>query len=435
MRVWLVKIGESLPLFHPHDRQHRTGILVRYLTAAEHSVVWWSSTFDHARKRYEVAGDQCIEGTPLLTYRLLRGLSYGRNVSLRRIVDHWLIGRKFRRYADAEPKPDIVVCSLPTIELCYEATKYGKRNAVPVLLDIRDLWPQVMLDLVPSVAVPLGKAALAPYFRMARRACSQATGLLGITRDFVDWGLELAGREVGPTDRWFPLSNDAEPPSAVDQELAMGHWRSLGLRESDFIACFMGIMGTRRLLDLDTIIAAARILQHQVPNCKFVLCGTGDIFEYYRQAAMLCGNVIMPGWVDHAAMWTLVSMASVGLAPYTNTFSFARSYPNKVSEYLAAGLPIVSGLGGALSCLLADWQCGVTYAEGDHVGLAEAIRSLVIDRERLGRMRKQAGLLYQTTFDPAKVYAGMVSHIEDVAAGRLDRRASPDSRLPSRDRD
>jgi glycosyltransferase involved in cell wall biosynthesis len=376
--------------------------------------VWWSSTFDHARKRHEVAGDQCIEVSPKLTYRLLRGVSYSRNVSLRRIVDHWLIGRKFRRYVDTEPRPDVIVCSFPTIELCDEATKYGKRAGVPVLLDIRDLWPDVMLDVIPPVAVPLGKAALAPYFRMARRACSQATGLLGITREFVDWGVRLAGRKQSPMDRCFPLANDVERPSEADVELARTRWGSLGLRDSDFIACFIGIMGTRRLLDLDTVIAAAKELQHIVPICKFVLCGTGDSFEHYRRTAQGCGNVVMPGWVDRAAIWTLVRMASVGLTPGTNTFSLLMSYPNKAVEYLSAGLPIVSGLGGALSRLLAEWRCGVTYPEGNHVALAGAIRSLAEDRGKLDRMRAQAALLYQTEFDAARVYDSMVRHLEYV---------------------
>jgi glycosyltransferase involved in cell wall biosynthesis len=421
VRVWLVKIGEPVPLFHPSDRQHRTGILARHLSDAGHSVVWWNSTFDHARKRHEVDGDRRIEVSPRLTYRLLRGIAYSRNVSLSRIVDHWLIGRKFRRYVDTEARPDVIVCSFPTIELCDEATKYGKRIGVPVLLDIRDLWPDVMLDVIPPAIVPLGKAALAPYFGMARRACSQATGLLGITREFVDWGVRLAGRKQGPMDRYFPLANDVERPSEAEVELARNRWGALGLRDSDFISCFVGIMGTRRLLDLDTVIAAAKELQHVAPTCKFVLCGTGDSFEHYRRAAQGCDNVVMPGWVDRAAIWTLVRMASVGLIPGTNTFSLLMSYPNKATEYLSAGLPIVSGLGGALSRLLAEWHCGVTYPEGDHVALAREIQSLAEDRAKLDRMRARAALLYRTEFDATQVYESMVRHIEDVAQMSLRR--------------
>ncbi len=414
MRVWLIKIGDTLPLFHPNDRQERMGILARHLSDAGHSVLWWSSTFDHARKNHDVAGEPRIEVSPKLTYRLLRGVSYSRNVSLRRIADHWLIGRKFRRCVDTEARPDIIVCSFPTIELSDEATKYGKRAGVPVLLDIRDLWPDVMLDVIPSVAVPLGKVALGPYFRMARRACARATALLGITREFVDWGVGLAGRKQGPMDRWFPLANDAERPSADDLEAAKARWAAFGLSDSDFIACFIGIMGSRKLFDLDTVIAAAKELRHVAPTCKFVLCGTGDSFEHYLRAAQGCDNVVMPGWIDRAAIWTLVRMASVGLTPYTNTFSFLMSYPTKAVEYLSAGLPIVSGLGGALSRLLAEWRCGVTYPEGDHIALAGAIRSLAEDRGMLDRMRAQAALLYQTEFDATRVYDGMVRHIEYV---------------------
>jgi glycosyltransferase involved in cell wall biosynthesis len=412
--VWLIKIGDTLPLFHPNDRQERMGILARHLSDAGHSVLWWSSTFDHARKRYEVAGDRRIEASLSITYRLLHGISYSRNVSLRRIADHWLIGRKFRRCVDTEARPDIIVCSFPTIELSDEATKYGKRAGVPVLLDIRDLWPDVMLDVIPSVAVPLGKVALGPYFSMARRACARATALLGITREFVDWGVGLAGRKQGPMDRWFPLANDAERPSADDMEAAKARWASFGLCDTDFIACFIGIMGSRKLFDLDTVIAAAKELRNAAPTCKFVLCGTGDSFEHYRRAAQGCDNVVMPGWIDRAAIWTLVRMASVGLTPYTNTFSFLMSYPTKAVEYLSAGLPIVSGLGGALSRLLTEWRCGVTYPEGDHLALAGAIRSLAEDRGKLDRMRAQAALLYQTEFDAARVYDGMVRHIEYV---------------------
>jgi len=230
-------------------------------------------------------------------------------------------------------------------------------------------------------------------------------------------------------DRCFPLANDAERPSAAELASAKERWNALGLRDSDFIVCFIGIMGMRRLLDLDTVIAAAKELQRVTPTCKFVLCGTGDRFEHYRRAAQGSGNVLMPGWANRAAIWTLVRMASVGLTPYTNTFSLLMSYPNKAVEYLSAGLPIVSGLGGALSRLLAEWRCGVTYPEGDYAALVGAIRSLAEDRGKLDRMRAQAALLYQTEFDAARVYDSMVRHVEYVARAG-SRRAEPSGPEP-----
>jgi len=84
-------------------------------------------------------------------------------------------------------------------------------------------------------------------------------------------------------------------------------------------------------------------------------------------------------------------------------------------EYLSAGLPIVSGLGGALSRLLGEWRCGITYPEGDREALVGAIRSLAEDRGKLDRMRAQAALLYRSQFEASRVYESMVRHVENVA--------------------
>jgi hypothetical protein len=51
MRVWLITVGEPLPLDGPGERMLRTGILAAFLAARGHEVVWWSSSFDHVRKR------------------------------------------------------------------------------------------------------------------------------------------------------------------------------------------------------------------------------------------------------------------------------------------------------------------------------------------------------------------------------------------------
>ena len=46
--------------------------------------------------------------------------------------------------------PDLILSSIPTSELSLEATKLGKKNNIPVILDIRDLWPDVFLDVLPN---------------------------------------------------------------------------------------------------------------------------------------------------------------------------------------------------------------------------------------------------------------------------------------------
>jgi len=40
-----------------------------------------------------------------------------------------------------EVPPHIILCTLPTIDLYFATTIYGKKVRVPVVLDIRDMWP------------------------------------------------------------------------------------------------------------------------------------------------------------------------------------------------------------------------------------------------------------------------------------------------------
>ena len=71
-----------------------------------------------------------------------------------RILDNNLVAAKFKNLASKEKiLPDLILSSIPTSELSLEATKLGRKNNIPVILDIRDLWPDVFLDVLPKFLV------------------------------------------------------------------------------------------------------------------------------------------------------------------------------------------------------------------------------------------------------------------------------------------
>src|SRR4051794_31632102 len=118
MRVWIVTIGEPLPVSAARDRPLRSGMLAEELLARGHEVTLWASTFDHARKLHRYPADISLNPEERFQVRLLHGIAYRRNVSVRRVINHIQLARKFRRQALLEPQPDLILCSLPTIELC-----------------------------------------------------------------------------------------------------------------------------------------------------------------------------------------------------------------------------------------------------------------------------------------------------------------------------
>jgi glycosyltransferase involved in cell wall biosynthesis len=149
---------------------------------------------------------------------------------------------------------------------------------------------------------------------------------------------------------------------------------------------------------------------------RFVLCGTGPDSEKYSRQAQARPNVLMPGWVNAAQIWTLARMSMAGLAPYVSSDNFVRNLPNKPIEYLSAGLPIVSSLQGVLARLLAEQHCGFTYRNGDVEQLAGAIARLRDDSQLWAQMSANALRIYRERFVAENVYREMQDYLAEISA-------------------
>lgn len=408
-------IGEPLPSDKGEIRLLRAGILASLLTERGHEVTWWTSTFDHWKKTHHFMCDTDRHLQSGLQLKFLKGCGYKKNISFRRIIDHILVARKFSRQAVNEEIPDIILCSLPTLELAVAATRYGKCYGVPVIIDVRDLWPDIFLEHTLGLARELVRIALFFMHSQARRACRDAFAITGNSPDFVKWGLGLAGRDQGEYDRYFPFGYVTELDQHDDLDKAMSFWKGYGIEPdpSRFMACFFGTIGSQ--FDIETVIDAGLQLEREGRNVKFVLCGVGERLIKLKERAGNSSAIIFPGWVGKAEIFSLMSMAQVGLAPYLNHIGFTGNLPNKPIEYMAGGLPIVSGLKGYLETLLKENECGETYEPSNAEALCSIIRQMDDNREGLTQMARNAKRLFDDKFNARKVYGGMIDYLQQIA--------------------
>jgi glycosyltransferase involved in cell wall biosynthesis len=413
MKIWLLTIGEPVPIgAGSRDRLHRTGSFARFLASCGHEVVWWTSAFDHFRKEHLAPEDAAIGEPGGLRIQLLRGCGYRRNVSLARFFDHAQVARRFRMLSRSESVPDIIVSALPTVEMCLAAADYGARCGVPTVIDLRDMWPDVMAEVAPAWLRPSARMVLAPLFKQARRACLSATALIGITEDFVDWGLQRGRRSRSELDRAFPFAYSAAVPNGEELRAAERFWDTKGVHAnaSELVVCYFGNVGLQ--LDLSHVIESARRLSASGRLVRFVLCGEGERLKEYRRAAIGIPNVLFPGWVNRAGIVSLMRRSSVGLDPLPERHDFLASLNNKAIEYLSAGLPIVSSpKRGVLCNMLEQEGCGVSYVSGDAGSLTECLAHLAAHREELRPMRANALSLFCQKFSADVVYPAMANHL------------------------
>jgi len=102
----------------------------------------------------------------------------------------------------------------------------------------------------------------------------------------------------------------------------------------------------------------------------------------------------------------------VGLACYAA--GALQSVPNKVAEYLSAGLAVVSSLRGEFQTMLAQGRFGVDYTPGDAAMLASVLVSLRDDPGRLGELRSNAERFFARQFRVSVIYPEMVRYLEAV---------------------
>lgn len=419
MHVWLIQQGEPVPVDPGSPRLLRTGLLAEALAHAGHRVTWWTTTFNHALKRQRYARDTRIQLGKDYELILLRTPGYRQNISIQRMIDHRLLGRRFAALSEREPAPDVIHCGFPTIELAYAAAQYSERTGVPLVVDARDMWPDIFLEGIPRWLRLTARLLLHSDFRMTKHAFSRAAAITAHAPGFVDWGLKLAGRKRTEHDKDFPFSYPHQTPGEEEMRDAVEYWRraGIGLDADEFVVCLFGTFAARKEVDLRIVPQTARLLERSRPRIRFVLCGTGPAAERLAQESAGLSNVLLPGWVDYPRIRALMRSASVGLLPYLPSRDFAMSIPNKAVEYLSAGLPVVTSLiGGYLDEIIGEFACGVCYRGGDPSSLATALRDLSSDRGRLTQMGMAAKALFEQRLRSDIVNDNMIEHLARVAA-------------------
>jgi len=418
MKVWVVKTSEMLASDNRNGRLLRSGLIAHMLDARGHEVTWWMSSFDHANRRTRCAADASMAYGSRGTIRMLHSPGYRTSVSLARFADHQIWGRRFERAIAAAPAPDLIFCAYPTIESALICARYGRRHRVPVILDLRDMWPDLFAEAAPRSLRPLARVTLAPLRARAAEALRRSTALFAITEEFLQWGLALAGRARNELDAAFaqayPLAN-LQPADASESGDARQFWDQQGIsRAGAFNVVLIGSITGRRV-EMDAVLAAARTLQHDSRPVRFVFAGDGDDLDLYRTRARDCHNAVFPGWLRMPLIRELLARSHLGLVPYRNTPDYVMSVPTKAAEYFAAGVPVATSLRGTLPRLLHERRCGMQFDAADPDSLVALVRTLRDEPARRMELGANAERTFHSDFVAESVYAQLIERLETIA--------------------
>ncbi len=404
MKVWLLQASEILPL-NKNSRLMRMGLLGEELSKnKKNDITWFSGTFDHFKKVQLFDKDTDIDVKPNYHLKLIYAKGYKKNISISRIINHKIIGIKLKKMIKNMEKPDIIFASFPTIEFAEIAVKYGKKNHIPVIIDVRDLWP----DIFEHNLSGLLKIAALPYVKFldykTKKILHDCYKVISISDLMLDWGLKKGTRRKTNLDKSFYLGYKRQ---IINIKNDINNIKYL-FNNDQFNICFFATINNQ--FDYRLIADLAKRLEKD--NVNIIICGNGP---NYHELVDLCdgmSNVKLQGWSDINTLSYILNNSDVGLAPYKDTFDFRMSVSNKFCEYLSYGLPVIVTVGGYMKELVSKYNIGISSQDVEKIH--DYIIKLKNDNVLYKKVSSNAMNLYDNEFNAEKIYPEMVKYLEDV---------------------
>ncbi len=218
-------------------------------------------------------------------------------------------------------------------------------------------------DWVPGPVRNLTRSAMT---KMLDLVDARAAGIVAATPDIAD-------RYHNP--RTMLVGNESRLEDFAACAPDFGSKRVLFTGQPHSRHCFPEVVDAVAALPDLTLTLAGR--QPTTPAWQEALAELGDRLEYF-------------GWLDRAALCRAMSQSAVGVVAYDDRPTHQKNSPNKIFEFAAAGLPIVSTPNASIRAMVEQGGFGVVAAGYAARDLEAALREALSDRERWQQMSDAA---------------------------------------------
>ena len=412
MKFWFVShSGEPLPDIDEGQRVMRLGLLGAQLIRLGHQVTWWTSDFVHSTKKHRFHGRKSLKTVNGWQFELFKGRGYKNNFSYQRVLHNRNLANQFTAGASEAEAPDLILSPLPAPEVTAAAIRYGLTHSIPVVVDVRDLWPLAIIELFPRILQPVARRLLSGMEDDVRYSCKNASAIVAMSSEFVDWGISKAGRSRSEWDRVFRHAYDVRGKTADEPGRLLNEVRKS--IKGRFVILFTGTLGAS--VDFETVIKCAHELEQKELPVAWIVVGDGPHYQKWRQRTKNLKWMFWTGRVGKKEVQEALSMAQAGLVPYRTTENLRIGMPNKIGEYLSAAMPILNGVEGSVANLVKSHGVGVNYCHWDSSDLAQAVNGLIQNNEKYEAMRVAARRLFSSEFSARKVYQEYAGHLLKIA--------------------
>ena len=355
MKIWLIQHGEPPPHIENHSL-FRNSRLAKSLAKKGIKVTFWSTTLWHHQKRLIFDEDTEVLHDDYQVKYLHCG-SYKKNISVARFFHHYRFAKKLKKQIKVFPNPDLIMVAHPIHGVAKIVIDFANKRNIPVILDLRDFWPDIFETIFPKFFKFLYKLFFFRDIIKTKKIFNKATALVGVMPQIVDWAIKFSGRTKNDQNKVFYIGGDSQQNS-VKLDLNFIDKKAI---EEKIIFNYMGSF--TKLSHPKIIIEAANILKTKNEHHKFsfILCGNGDYFDECKNLALDNESVHFTGWLEKNEINNVNAISLGGIIPSIEKEIF----PNKVFSYTSSGQIIISSSDGDLRKLIHDYNAGFYFNQSN----------------------------------------------------------------------
>lgn len=291
-------------------------------------------------------------------------------------------------------KPDIILASSVHPLTLIAGEKIAKSLDVPCICEIRDLWPESLIEYGYINRYSILSRIL---FRKERSIYKKADALIFTMAGGKKYVYDKNWDNVINVNKIFNINNGVDIEN-FDYNKNKNIYNDKDLdSDKNFKVIYTGSI--RPVNNIDFILETAKLLKKKNDKIKFIIYGSGiDLEKLCKIAAdERIDNVIFKGKVEKKYIPSILVRSDVNLLHNRSTgLNRYGGSQNKMFEYLASGKPILQTFESDFS-IIKEGNCGYVLNEQTPEALSEQLLFIYNNQNaltQLGENARKTSLLY-----------------------------------------
>ena len=285
---------------------------------------------------------------------------------------------------------NLVIATSTPLTVGFPALIIKLFKRIPFVFEVRDLWPEVPIQMGGLNNKILVKIAL--WFE--KTIYTNASHIIALSPGMQEG---VIARDI-PKEKVSMIPNMSKIEEFWSRAKNEVIYEKLGVSKTSFKVIYFGAMGVAN--DMDYILDAAKLLDDK-ENIEFLFLGDGATKPLLENRCKVenIKNIFFLGKFPMTELSEILNICDVSLVTFMNLPILATNSPNKLFDSLSAGKAIIVNSAGWTKDMVEKYKCGL-YVNPEHpVELADNILKLKNNPNLSEEMGRNSRILAETVYD------------------------------------